>query len=417
MTGRSSKGPISDAERIVSIDVLRGFALLGILAVNIQSFSMISAAYMNPTAYGDFTGVNYAVWWVTHVAFDQKFMTIFSMLFGAGIVLMSDRMDARGGRTGIIHFRRMAWLTAFGILHAHLFWFGDILFFYGICGMLVYPLRHLSQRALLAAGAGFIAVASMLWVASALSMPQWPDAQAQAFQLEWQPDRAAIESELAAYRGGWATQMTRRVPTAVSFETVVFLTWGVWRAGGLMLIGMALFRHGVFRAERSRRFYLSLMAAAALLGLPLIIAGISSNQRAGWDVAYSFFLGSQFNYWGSLPFSLGLVSAVMLACKSALLPRLKSALAAVGRMALTNYLLQTLLCTTIFYGHGLGLFGHLERSSQALLVVAIWALQLVISPLWLTRYRFGPAEWIWRSLTYLEIPDMSRKSIGSTVAP
>jgi uncharacterized protein len=326
-------------------------------------------------------------------------------------------MDARGERTGIIHYRRMAWLTAFGILHAHLFWFGDILFFYAICGMLVYPLRHLSQRALIAAGVGLIAVASFLWVASAVSMPQWPDVQAQEFQREWQPDAAAIEAELATYRGNWARQMTRRVPTAWSFETVVFLTWGVWRAGGLMLIGMALFRHGVFGAGRSQRFYLSLLAAAALLGLPLIIAGIISNQRAGWDVAYSFFLGSQFNYWGSLPFSLGLIGAVMLVCKNAVLPRLASALASVGRMALTNYLLQTLICTTVFYGHGLGLFGRLERGSQALLVVAIWVVQLAISPLWLSRFRFGPVEWIWRSLTYLEIPSMFRKATATATDP
>jgi uncharacterized protein len=122
--------PVDQVERIRSLDVLRGFALLGILPVNIQVFAMIDAALFNPTAYGDLTGVNRLVHTLTHLLFDQKFMTIFSMLFGAGIVLLSERIEARGGSSAKVHYSRTLWLIVFGVLHAHLLWYGDILYTY-----------------------------------------------------------------------------------------------------------------------------------------------------------------------------------------------------------------------------------------------------------------------------------------------
>ena len=129
--------PIANAQRLVSLDVLRGFALLGILTMNIGLFSMPAATYFAPTVYGSLTGSDGWVWRLTHVLADMKFMAIFSMLFGAGIVLMSERIESRGQPAKGLHYRRMAWLALFGILHAHLLWYGDILYWYGICGMVV----------------------------------------------------------------------------------------------------------------------------------------------------------------------------------------------------------------------------------------------------------------------------------------
>ena len=397
---RPDAGPVAETARIDAIDVLRGFALLGILVMNVQSFAMPQAAYFNPTAYGDLEGANLWVWLAGRMFFDQKFMTLFSMLFGAGIVLMAERAEARGGGAGRVHRRRMGWLLVIGLLHAHLLWYGDILFTYAVCGLVVYPLRHLSPGRLVALGTTLLAVGSAFSVGTGMSLPYWPEEALSAFADEgWRPTPAVIEAELAVYRGGWLAQMPSRSAGAFAFQTILLVIWGFWRAGGLMLIGMALFKGDVFSAGRSTRFYAGLIAAAVAVGLPLQAYGLSLDFARGWPV-WSFFLGMQFNYWPSIAVSLGYVGLVMLACRNPAFHRFTRPFAAVGQTALTNYLLQTVLCTLVFYGHGLGWFGSVDRVGQIGVVAAVWAVQLAASPLWLRRFRFGPAEWVWRSLTY-----------------
>jgi uncharacterized protein len=400
--------PVSPSERVLSLDVLRGFALLGILIINIQSFSMIEAAYLNPTATGDLTGANLYVWFFSYLLADQKMMTIFSMLFGAGIFLMADRAKSRGLPSAGRHYLRMFWLILFGMLHAHLLWYGDILYVYGMCGVVVYLFRNLSPRWLIPLGLLSLAVCSALWLLMGLSMPAWPEPALADFREDWHPEPEMIEAELAAMRGGWMDQMGQRIPAALFLETVVFLIWGSWRAGGLMLIGIGLYKLGVFSAARSTRTYVGLLAFGIFIGIPTVLIGVYRNFEAGWDVTYSFFLGWQYNYWGSVAVSLGWVGLVMILLKRSGGGWLTRSLAAVGRMALTNYFLHTLICTTLFYGHGFGLFGRVDRLGQIVIVVAIWVLQLVISPLWLDRFRFGPVEWLWRTLTYLQVQPFRR---------
>ena len=400
-------GSTAPAGRIESIDVLRGFALLGILVMNVQVFAMPDAAYFNPTAYGDLEGANKYVWVAGRMLADQKFMTVFSMLFGASIVLITGRAEASGS-TGKLHYRRMGWLIVIGLLHAHLLWSGDILFLYGVCGMLIYPLRRQSPVRLLVLGTAMLLVASVYSVWSGLLYPVWPqEAQASFINEIWQPPPAMIQEELATYRGGWLDQQLARSASALEFETIALITWGLWRAGGLMLIGMALFQRGVFSAERSPRFYAALIAAALVVGLPLQAYGIATDFERGWPV-WSFFVGVQFNYWPSIVVSLGYVGAIMLVCRREALQTLTRPFAAVGRTALTNYLLQTILCTTIFYGHGFGWFGSVDRLGQLGVVFGVWAVQLIVSPLWLKRFRYGPAEWAWRSLTYGKLLPLRR---------
>ena len=403
--------PVAQSARIDSLDVLRGFALLGILIMNIQLFAMPDAAYFNPTAYGDLDGANFYVWLGSRLLADQKFMTIFSMLFGAGIVLMTTRAEARGGGRRV-HYRRMGWLAIIGLLHAHLLWSGDILFLYGVCGMIVYRLRHHPPRRLIVVGVATLAVSSVIYMAIGASLAYWPaDALADFVATTWQPTPAVIDAALAAYRGGWIEQLPARSSAALGFETFVILIWGGWRAAGLMLIGMALFKLEVFSAMRSRRFYVSLVAAALLVGIPMQAYGVSVDFAGGWGVA-SFFQLRQFNYWPSILVSLGYVGVVMLICQTAALRAVTRPFAAVGQMALTNYLLHTIICTTIFYGHGLGYYGSVDRLGQLSIVVGVWVVQLIASPLWLRRYRFGPAEWMWRSLTYGTRPPLGRDTTG-----
>ena len=194
--------------------------------------------------------------------------------------------------------------------------------------------------------------------------------------------------------------MEHRVPKSLEFHTSVFLFWGFWRSGGLMLLGMALYKMGFFRLRRPLRFSFWSILLTLLVGLPLVAYGIHKNFASGWDVTYTFFTGGQFNYWGSIIVSFGWLGVVYWLGTATSWRGITRPLAAVGQTAFSNYILQTLICVTIFYGQGFGQFGHVERLGQILIVFAVWALQLVISPWWLRRFRFGPLEWLWRSLTY-----------------
>ena len=405
--GTPSLGPIQASERIQSLDVMRGVAVLGILVMNIQCFAMIMAAYINPTVYGSLEGVNGWVWYLSHLFADMKFMTIFSMLFGAGVIVMTSRREAAGRRSAGLHYRRMGWLLVFGLLHAHLLWYGDILYSYAMCGFVLYLFRKASPWLLITLGLVSTSVAFFIGVFFGISMANgWMPVEAVAD--DWKPLADTIQAEVDAYRGSWLDQMSHRFKTALFLQTFIFLIGIAWRAGGMMLIGMALYKLGVFSAARSKRFYVGLVGVGLLVGIPTIMYGVARNELAGWNVKYSFFFGPQFNYWASILVALGWVGVVMLACKSEAVRPLTRPFAAVGQMALTNYVMQTVLCTFLFYGHGLGRFGMFERWQQLLVVVAVWALQLVVSPFWLRRFRFGPAEWLWRSLSYMKLQPMRR---------
>ena len=399
--------PTRPAERIIVIDLLRGFALLGILIMNIQGFAMPAAAYLNPTVYGDLSGVNRWVWILSHVFADQKFMTIFSLLFGAGIVLMSENLDARGQRAWTVHYRRTFWLLIIGLAHAYLLWSGDILVFYALCGFWVYWLRKLRPGLQMAFGILVVAIPALLTLGTGVTMQFIPPEMLQELRADWQPAAETITREVASYRGGWLAQMDARVERSVEFHTVGLLFWGLWRAGGLMLMGMALYRWGVLTGKRSRGFYIGMAALGFAIGVPVVSWGVVQNFARGWTMEFSRFgPGEQANYWGSFFVSAAYIALLMLFARSRVLSWLQDALAAVGRTALTNYLLQTILATAVFYGHGLGLFGSVERVGQIGIVAAIWAIQLVVSPLWLRHYSFGPFEWLWRSLTYWRIQPM-----------
>ena len=387
--------PVVESERLVAMDVLRGFVLLGILVMNIQSFAMPLAAYVNPTAYGDLTGANLWVWIAGHVFFDQKFMAVFAMLFGAGILLMSGRAGVDAPR---LHQRRMGWLIAFGLIHAYVFWYGDILFVYGACGLLAYLFIDAPPSRLLALACGLLVVGCLPAIGFGMSIS--PDDAVRLRDEYWRPTADVLARELAAYRGGFVAQSRHRVPEAFQSQTIYFLIFLLWRVLGLMLAGMALLKLDVLTGRRPAAFYARLGAAGFAAGLPLVVFGLWQNFAHGWSVEYSMYLGTLWNYWGSVAMAAGYAGAVVWIWRRGFMRALTSRLAAVGRTAFTNYILQTILATLIFYGHGLGLFGSVQRTAQAAIVIAIWAVSLIVSPWWLRRHRFGPLEWAWRSLTY-----------------
>jgi uncharacterized protein len=386
--------------RIESLDVLRGFAVLGILVMNIQNFALINAAYANPTAHGDLTGVNRAVWLLSHVFADQKFLTIFSILFGAGIALFAGKWQAQGQPAARLHYRRMFWLLIAGLIHGYLFWHGDILVTYALVGCVVFGFRNVKPVWLAFWGVAALAVASLVFLLCSATLPFWPVDALEDLRADWHPDPATQMEEIEGFRGSFLSQVAYRAEMTFMMQTGILLLWSGWRTGGLMLLGMALLKWSVLSGIKSSRAYAGMAATGMLFGLPLISYGVHRNFQEGWSLEYSLFAGPQWNYWGSLGVATTYIGIILLAQKQGWLPRVRQVLAKVGRMALTNYLLQTLLCTMIFYGHGLGWFGRLERWELVSVVLLVWAAQIIFTLLWLRRFSQGPFEWGWRRLTY-----------------
>ena len=402
--------PTNQDSRINQLDILRGFALMGILIMNIQSFSMPLAAYLNPTVWGDLKGINYFVWFTSHILADAKFMGLFSILFGAGICLFAERAEQRNGRSGLLHYKRNFWLLVFGLIHAHFIWFGDILVSYALCGFWVYWFRHKSVKFLITSSILFLSILFFytLLVNFAINNQFIPQESIEEILYFWRPDHAQLAAEISAYTGGFLEQTLRRSSDAFFLETQGFFGGTLWRVGGMMLLGMALYKNGVLTGKRTNTFYFWLILVGLSIGISLSSYGIIQNFLHGFDVNYSMFLGSQFNYWGSIFTTLAYIGMINLVINNGLLKSLQKRLAAVGQMAFSNYIAHSLICTFIFYGHGLGLFSQVERSSQIIIVFVIWGLQLWYSPLWLNKYRFGPLEWMWRSLTYWQKQSMVR---------
>jgi uncharacterized protein len=403
----SCQGPLQEVDRVVAIDVLRGFALLGILVMNMKTFAMIGAAYFFPTAYGDLGGANLVVWWLADLLANRKFMTIFSLLFGAGVILQTARFDAAGRSFRGIYYRRLFWLWVFGLIHSYVFWEGDILVTYAIAGLLLYPMRKMRARTLMIIGLIVLVVGSAIMLSSGLAAPHWDEHQKAEFIADWQPDQQAVAEEEAAFRGSWLTEIKFRYPRVLEMHLFVIPYYLFWRAFGVMLMGMAMFKWGLLGGQRTKTYRVWIVLGL-LVGLPLSAWGAARQFASGWEPITAFMVDSQFGYWGSLPVTLGLMGLVFLTIGSGRLSGLKTRLAAVGRMALTNYLLQTVLCTFIFFGRGLGLFGSVSRVQQMGIVLLVWLFQLWISPWWLARYNFGPMEWLWRLLSYGKRPPFRR---------
>jgi len=419
--------PVTNRERIVSIDTLRGVALLGILLINILLYGLPESALSVPTTAGGHTGLNLAFWYANQIFFENKMRALFSMLFGAGAVLLTQRAEERGGlRARGIYYRRTLWLIVFGLLHTYFIWIGDILYFYGVVGLALFPLRKLRPAMLLAAGAlllmifcGVITLTHYSLIRTrdqALAADRLvaaggqPTEEQRAAQKEWEegskeykPNPAELEKEIKLHRGGYWELFKWRMKEVLvihAFLLIPFVPFLVFDSPGIMLIGMAMLKLGIITAERNRKFYLWMI----ILGYGI---GGTINAITGYYFARSGFdLGKESLAWilasepGRLLVAGGHIGLVMLIVKSGWLKRLTSRLAAVGQMALTCYLATSLICTTIFEGYGFGLFAKLQRYQLLYLVFSVWLFLLIASPIWLRHFRFGPMEWVWRSLTY-----------------
>lgn len=419
--------PVSPQERISALDMLRGAAVLGILLMNIMAFGLPMAAYLNPSVAGGAEGPNLAFWFVNQVLFEGKMRAIFSMLFGAGSLLLLTRAEERGAGlfAADIYYRRTLWLVVIGLIHAYLVWSGDILFFYGVVGLTLLPFRRMSARGLLVFGCSIFLVLSLMTagVSSEFTELKSKAEQAQAgrkagkeltadeeesirgwegFLKENKPDQKTVDKEIQDHRAGYLANLKLRAGQVVTMHTVFFYRYIGFDVAGAFLIGIALLKLGVLSAQRGSAFYARLMLFGYGLGLPLNAFTGWMWMQSGWDPIAMFryiYSGLEF---GRLLVALGHISVLMLLYKAGLFRFLTRRLAAAGQMALTNYLTQSAVCTILFNGYGFGLFGKLERIQLLYVVFAVWLFQLIVSPIWLGRFRYGPLEWAWRSLTYWE---------------
>ena len=335
--------PVRGSERYLALDVLRGVAVLGILVMNVQSFALPFAAYSNPRIWTGGGPLDVAFWALAYVFAEQKFMTLFSLLFGSGVALMLERLEARGLPAGRVHYRRSAGLLLLGLAHAYLLWYGDILVGYALCALALYPLRHVRPKRLLVAGLVLFCVAPLISQGFAVSLRHAPEEVRAEALAQMVPAPEEVQREVEALRGGWTRQMPVRAELAVTLQTFGFGVFVLWRAGGLMLIGMALYKWGVVTASRPPDLYRRLALWGFALGTPLVLAGLLLDLRYGFDFYAMWLTSGVLNYLGSAGMAMGYLALVMLWCLRRPAGALARRLAAVGRMALSNYLLQTIL--------------------------------------------------------------------------
>lgn len=396
-------------ERHISIDAVRGFAVLGILLMNIVGMGLPTFAYITPTYYGGHEGANLWAWAINYVVSDGKMRALFTMLFGASMILIADRAEGQKPGPASIHYRRIAWLFLFGMLHAYLLFFGDILVCYALAGAVVFLFRKVPPKLLIALGAlalaglvvkGLLDSAHLEKLREAAQAPGASEAARKAWAQEGfilNPPASMGAAELKGYRGDFIDAVKARSTAAMILQTVVLFGETLWEAIAQMLIGIGLYRLGFFTLGWKTRSYALLMAIGWGVGIPF-------SAWIAWRVAQSGFepmLMHELSYWSWIarPFiALAHASAILLLVRAGAVRWLVDRLAAAGRMALSNYLGTSIVTAFVFCGFGLGLYGKLERYELYGVVAGVWVLILLWSKPWLSAFHYGPFEWLWRSL-------------------
>ncbi len=424
--------PVALADRIKSIDTIRGFALLGILLMNIPGFAfgIMEGNLFNDISLGPHSGYDYLTLKGVEIFFNGTMRGLFSMLFGAGMLLfMTNKKEAPGQPSvAVYYYRRLLWLVFFGLINAFvILWWGDILFYYGLFGMLLFAFRKLAPKWLLILGLTCIAFAM---INSSWSWSEQRDIRANHMEAQlakkekktlteeqqqaesvWQKwsaprkktDTAQVNPFTRTMQSGYIAIFKEFIPQNAMVE--VYLTYfDIWDMLSMMFIGMALLGWGFFTNKLSTQTYVLWLLVGYGIGIPFGFFLFNNS--------YYFYpnFAQRLDRWSLDPYifgevrrlliTLGHASLLMLTIRLKIVPWLMRALAAVGQMAFTNYLMQSIICTFFFFGYGFGYFGKLHLHQIYYVVAAVWVFQLIFSSIWLRYFRFGPFEWVWRSLTY-----------------
>lgn len=429
--------PISQHDRINVLDFLRGIAVCGILLMNIPGFAFPSAASFDPTIYNEAGTINYKV----HIFIDwlpegtQR--ALFSMLFGAGMLIFLERLESRtrGTIAAEIFMRRQLWLLLFGLTNAFIFlWHWDVLYAYALCGILVMPFRRLSPGKLFAAAGVALLIISAREVkhlyeqkaiiskgeAVALmdtTTVKWTKAQEQAWnrmndfkkesELSFKQNKAKEEVEKVL--GSYKTMYELRSDMSVNAETRFLYYYAVWDIILCMLLGMAFFKLGIMQGTAPFKWYIWMAVIGWSTGLLLSWLRMESFINTGFNDFERTRLIKWDGYELSRMFrSIGMLGTLFILYRLAFFARFFQLFQPVGQMAFTNYLMQSVICGLFFYGVGFGNFGKLQRYEIYFVVLVVWVIQIIYSHIWMRYYLFGPFEWLWRTLTYWKKQPMRR---------
>ena len=420
-------GPVAAAERIKTIDIVRGVALLGLLLMNITNFGIEGSIFRTIRSWPHDTA-DFRIRAIIRSFFDGTMYGLFAMLFGAGMILFTrNKKETPDGVTvAEYYYRRLLWLVLFGIIHAYLIWGGDVLYYYGLAGMLLYPFRKTAAKWLFLLGILCIALgifegqlgyietrekrAAYHEAVKAEKTDKKLTSEQQQAKTTWleienrRPDSAIVERNINRMRSDYGTIFNDRIPGESNGQS-----WGIYHSIWssplcLMFIGMALFRLGFFSNKLSTSTYAMALIIGYGIGIPIGLNIFFSTGGLGLSLgayvdAYRVQHGALYDF-RTLFLCIGHASLILLVFRSRIIPWLMKGLANVGQMAFTNYLMQTIICTLFFYGYGLGYYNHLKYHQLFYVVGAVWVFQIIFSAIWLRYYRFGPFEWLWRSLTY-----------------
>lgn len=418
----NSISPLLKTDRIESLDIMRGIVLCGILLMNINGFGL-AHAYNDPTVSGGATSWNLTTWITTNLFFEGTMRALFSLLFGVGMFVLLDRFEKRGAgiEAANIYFRRLTWLLIFGLIHAYLLlWDGEILYNYALMGFFVFVFRNLSPKKLISSAlllfaigtfwsycdyksdikfVADVALAKENTIAGKPLSRELIEASQKWEKMEWEHSAEGIAFYNESMQKSYPEVVAFLAPINNYYNTYWTYRYDLWDILSMMLLGIGLFKMSILSAQKSYRFY----GIMALVGYGI---GLTVNYFEIYTIYqnnFSFLSFSKTNITydlGRVPVAMGHIALIMILCKLPILKWLKYSIAAIGKMALTNYIMHSIICMIVFTGVGFGLFGKLQRYELLYVVFSIWIFQLILSPIWLKYYHFGPMEWLWRSLSY-----------------
>ena len=424
--------PVS--ERMESLDAIRGVAVLGIFMVNILGFGIGETAFFNPILVGGEGALNDGLWSFTYTYINGTMRGLFSLLFGAGIVMFMSKAPYPDGPVGVadLYYRRTFWLILIGLFHSYfLLGPGDILLIYGIAGIFLFPFRVLQPKTLLKLAGAILIILTALIALEELEEKELSDQAAAIteagvehvtpeeqeildrwYEIEdgpW-PSAEEIQADVDHRTGDIVTVFLGNAKWVEANSQPDGIFWWVIDGMLMMFIGMAMYKTGVLTAQRDKAFYARLFLIAYAIGLPIRIWSI--NARWAAEFSPILWLWPILEETARVALTVGHVGLFFLLWNALKESALMKALAATGRMALSNYLGQTVIANLIFSGIGLGLYGSMTYAGVYGIMLAVWLFQILFSVFWLSRFRFGPAEWVWRSLTYGKKQPLKQQHAG-----